>query len=333
MRIEAFSQGKVRLRPEDNEDSFLAIPGIGYAVIDGVTDHNGTYFGKMRAGRFAAQIVKRALGGFLLSHYGAGSAASSGSPMALVDHVSESLRAAYERYGQLEEVQADLNRRAGCAFTVVAHAGDALEIIAIGDAGIRLNGTEIQQGTKPLDVVTSLMRKEAWAVFSSQGFAEADCDTLSAAINRYGLDRQTDPRVTDQHRETIRRRVLDTITGLIGEVPVVEIERLIATGIAGAQRSFANRTDLALGYGILDGFDVPVEHVYHSLRPIDAIERIELFSDGYFKGGDDFGIASWEAAFREVEDEDPHKIGAYMSTKGTTSASWTDDRTYLGVAF
>jgi hypothetical protein len=253
--------------------------------------------------------------------------------MALVDHVSESLRAAYERYGQLEEVQADLNRRAGCAFTVVAHAGDALEIIAIGDAGIRLNGTEIQQGTKPLDVVTSLMRKEAWAVFSSQGFAEADCDTLSAAINRYGLDRQTDPRVTDQHRETIRRRILDTITGLIGEVPVVEIERLIATGIAGAQRSFANRTDLALGYGILDGFDVPVEHVYHSLRPIDAIEWIELFSDGYFKGGDDFGIASWEAAFREVEDEDPHKIGAYMSTKGTTPASWTDDRTYLGVSF
>ncbi|MET0744149.1 MAG: PP2C family serine/threonine-protein phosphatase [Microvirga sp.] len=333
MRIEAFSQGKVFLRPEDNEDSFIAIPGIGYAVIDGVTDHNGTFFGEMRAGRFAAQVVKRALGEFLLTRYGPDSAASDASPMTLVGSVSEKLRAAYDRFGQLDDVRRDLNRRAGCAFTVAAHAGKDIEIIAVGDAGIRFNGTEIQQGTKPLDVVTALMRREAWALFAAQGFAEADCDALSAAVNRYGLDRQADTRITAGHGEAIRRRVLDACSEEIGDVPAVEIERLIARGIAGGQRSFANRTDLALGYGILDGFDVPSEHIHHDVRPIETIEAVELFSDGYFKGGDGFGIASWEAAFREVESVDPHKIGAYMSTKGTTPTSWTDDRTYLGVAF
>jgi hypothetical protein len=331
MRIEAFSRGKVLLRPEDNEDSFIAIPGIGYAVIDGVTDHNGTSFGGVRAGRFASRIVKRALAEFLLLHYGADADGARPSPDDAIEHVSARLREAYDRHGQLEAVRGDLNRRAACAFTLAAHAGDMIEIIAIGDTGIRFNGTDIHQGTKPLDVVTALMRREAWVLFASQGWDEADCEAASAAINRHGLDHQTDPRITIEHRDAIRRRVRDASTGLFGEVPPSEIEHLIAKGIAGGQRSFANRTDRALGFGLLDGFAVPPEHIHHAVRPVDSLERIELFSDGYFKCGDDFGIASWEAAFREVEAVDPHKIGPYMSTKGTTSTSWTDDRTYLGI--
>jgi hypothetical protein len=76
---------------------------------------------------------------------------------------------------------------------------------------------------------------------------------------------------------------------------------------------------------------VPDQHVLHLAFPVKDVEQLELFSDGYFKCGDDFGIASWEEAFREVEEADPHKIGPYMSTKGTTSSAYTDDRTYLGV--
>ena len=61
------------------------------------------------------------------------------------------------------------------------------------------------------------------------------------------------------------------------------------------------------------------------------VDLLELFSDGYFKLGEGFGVAAWERAFAEVEAEDPHKIGRYMSTKGTTPTILTDDRTYLGV--
>jgi hypothetical protein len=64
---------------------------------------------------------------------------------------------------------------------------------------------------------------------------------------------------------------------------------------------------------------------------LQDVETIELFSDGYFKLGEEFGVASWEAAFAEVEAEDFHKIDRYMSTKGTTDVMLTDDRTYLGV--
>ena len=37
MQIEAFSEGKYLDAPEANEDQFLVLPGLGYAVFDGVT--------------------------------------------------------------------------------------------------------------------------------------------------------------------------------------------------------------------------------------------------------------------------------------------------------
>ena len=37
-RLEALSVGKKFDCPEANEDSFVVIPGAGYAVIDGVTE-------------------------------------------------------------------------------------------------------------------------------------------------------------------------------------------------------------------------------------------------------------------------------------------------------
>ena len=67
--------------------------------------------------------------------------------------------------------------------------------------------------------------------------------------------------------------------------------------------------------------------------PRSDVRTIELFSDGYFKPGADFGVASWEEAFREVERDDPAKVTLYLSPKGSTATHWTDDRTYLGVRF
>ena len=47
MKIEAFSEGKNLDDPEANEDQFLVLPGIGYAVFDGSTDIAGhLYDGK-----------------------------------------------------------------------------------------------------------------------------------------------------------------------------------------------------------------------------------------------------------------------------------------------
>ena len=66
MRFEAFSLGKKFGQPEANEDSFVVIPGAGYAVIDGVTDRTGTRYAGMLSGQFASRTVKRATERFLL---------------------------------------------------------------------------------------------------------------------------------------------------------------------------------------------------------------------------------------------------------------------------
>ena len=51
MKIEAFSEGKKLDAPEANEDRFLILPGLGYAVIDGATDISGRlYYGKSTGG-------------------------------------------------------------------------------------------------------------------------------------------------------------------------------------------------------------------------------------------------------------------------------------------
>lgn len=82
------------------------------------------------------------------------------------------------------------------------------------------------------------------------------------------------------------------------------------------------------GYGAIDGTHVPDEFVKVYTYPAN-IQTVELYSDGYFKLGAEPTLHSWEQAFREVEREDPLKIGAYPSTKGSTGGILTDDRTIV----
>ncbi len=114
-------------------------------------------------------------------------------------------------------------------------------------------------------------------------------------------------------------------------MPGDEIALLVENGID-AQRRFANRDDVALGYGVIDGFDVPSRHVFSQRVPAAGVRRIELFTDGYFDPPEGFGVDAWEASFAAVERLDPHKLERWPSTKGSTEQAWTDDRTYIGVA-
>src|SRR5690606_33016021 len=108
-------------------------------------------------------------------------------------------------------------------------------------------------------------------------------------------------------------------------------QALVPRGVCCAQDDFPTVTDPVLGDGGLDGVAVPAGHIETRSYALADIQTIGLSSDGSFKRGDGYGTAAWEEAFREVEAEGPHKIGRYMSTKGTTATMLTDDRTYLGV--
>ena len=112
-----------------------------------------------------------------------------------------------------------------------------------------------------------------------------------------------------------------------------DIENLVRGGIVNAQGGYQNNASLQLGYPCLDGFEVPQHMVMIERLPRSEVDTVEIYSDGYFKLGEGFGVAAWEKAFAEAEREDPAKVLLYPSPKGSTSSLWADDRTYLAVRF
>lgn len=335
MLIEAFSQGKKFGQPEANEDSFVAVPGAGFAVIDGVTDRNGTRYAGMLSGQFASRIVKRATERFLLDQQAPklpGGLNYSG-PRAFIDYLTSALHAAYHQEGALSAVEADWKIRAGCTIVAALQIGDRLEIVAVGDSGVRVNGNDLLWVLKPLDDVTAILRREAWRYFEAAGLSAQRADELAGFMTWRGTRHQVagnesaDPGVIAE----IESRALAACRTHLPAAPEDELMLLIQHGIEHGQGQFQNVTDKVLGYGGLDGFAVPDRYVEHRSYPLAEIDTLELFSDGYFEPAKGFGVAHWEESFRTVEAVDPHKIDRYISTKGTTAVALTDDRTDLGV--
>jgi hypothetical protein len=335
MRVEAFSLGKKFAQPEANEDSFVSIPGAGYAVIDGVTDRNGTRYAGMLSGQFASRTVKRATERFLIEQQAPriDPEFAYRGPRAFIDYLTTALHDAYSAEGVLAQAEADWKVRAGCTIIAAIHVEGRIEVIALGDSGIRVNGTDLLQVLKPLDDVTSLLRREAWNFFAALGRPDAECDRFSTSMTWQGTRHQPEGSATAALGviETIEGRALSACLAHLPNVPESEFIHLIQHGIAHGQGDYQNVTTKALGYGGLDGFHVPDKYIDTRSYVSADVATLELFSDGYFKPGKAFGTASWEEGFREVEAADPNKIGDYPSTKGTTSTQLTDDRTYLGV--
>jgi len=335
-QLEAYTLGKKFGHPETNEDSLVVMPNLGYAVIDGVTDRNGTRYGGMLSGQYASRTVQRAIERFLLAQ---------GQPDQpdlqfqggehFVDYLGKQIHAGYVAHGALAAVEADWKLRGGCTVMAAMIIGDRLEIVAVGDSGIRVNGKDILQVLKPLDDVTAILRRETWRYFEGLGHTLEECDRLSASMTWQGTRNQPagSPTAAPEIVALIEERALSACRAHLPSVPESELEMLVHHGIAHGQGHFQNVTEPVLGYGGIDGFAIPSRYIETRSYKLAEVETIELFSDGYFKPGAEFGTASWEAAFAEVEAEDLHKIGRYMSTKGTTATQVTDDRSYLGVRF
>lgn len=103
--------------------------------------------------------------------------------------------------------------------------------------------------------------------------------------------------------------------------------------LASQQRLHLNNPRSKFGYGAIDGRKVPEKFIKAYSFDLEAIETLEIFSDGYFKIAAEPTIQSWEKEFAEVERVDPLKIGLYPSMKGSGSGQFTDDRTILIARF
>lgn len=327
MRIEAFSEGKDLDHPEANEDQWLALPGRGYAVIDGVTDIGGELYDGMRGGRMASRIVQQVACEVL------NDPADAGTPQRLIGRISTALREASLRYGIVDANRSTPARRFAATLTLAVDLGDIFRFIMIGDSGLRLNGEETFINDSGLDLVIAMLRQEAYRMI---GKANGDLDAkrrVGRACAFHGVGALRDemrPWLDEIGRAELRGRCLERCRERFPSAPIVDIERLLDAGISG-QWQFQNNTISPFSYAVLDSFQVPQTLVRVFDRPRPTLRSIEVFSDGYFKLGASPDVTAWEAAFDEVELEDPEKVGRYPSVKGTIGRIRTDDRTVVVV--
>jgi hypothetical protein len=330
MLIEAFSEAKDPSAPHANEDRLVILPDRAYAVIDGVTDRLGTRYDGMLSGQYAAVLVKGALEHML----SAPDAPKNG--LVIVRALKDHIVSAYKAHGMFEKAQSDWNLRLSAALALVLVQDKTLDVILVGDSGVRINGERILREEKDLDLITSTLRRQAWPVIGERTSDAATQERISRLIAWHGtrqpMEALVDTLVGDDLAR-IEQRAIAANVETLPHVPRHDIENLVQGGIVNAQGGYQNNASTILGYPCLDGFDVPEKMIRIESVPREGLKTIEIFSDGYFKPGDGFGVAAWEQAFAEAERDDPAKVALYYSPKGSTASAWADDRTYLGMKF
>ncbi len=314
MLVEAFSAGKDPARPEANEDRLVILPGRLYAVLDGVTARSPARYDGMLSGQFASALAQSAL--------------ERGLPrdgLAIVAALTTALAGASKRLG-LENAPPGL--RLATTMALVLDHGEQVEIILVGDSGVRVDGKTIHHMTKVLDSITAALRTAAWRRATRLTDDPVVQERLSRAVVMNGTAGVVEGW-GEADLQAVAAEAAAACAQRFSEVQPALVSDLLRGGIVNAQGRHQNNTDSLLGYGCLDGTTIPARFVGRLL--LKAPQQIELFSDGYFAPGHAFGVAAWEERFAEVEREDPAKIGRYASVKGSTAGMWSDDRSYIGV--
>ncbi len=313
MKIEIASHSKYRAPGRLGDDVFLALPGGVFGVFDGATDARGTLINGLAAGRFAALTVSGASAALL-----ADQAARELPADDIIAHLSAALA---RRTNTL-----DLPIPPSTTLALCIEIGANWRFIALGDSGFRLNGQEVLCTNKIIDDVSTHARVALFAHLQSR---LSDPDAVEIA-SRQGIFLGFDKAVVDGVLpERLARQIIrDTIaaTGLSAHADVV---RTFLSGGICTQHRYANASDNALCFDTMNGTAPVLGQMIDETRPKEAIQSIEIFSDGYPDVPAQVSTAAWEAAFAKAEAVDFHKIGRFATVKGSTTTEYFDDRTVI----
>lgn len=313
MKLEALSVSKYRTAGLVGDDVPLVVPGAVLGVFDGATDPRGTRVDGMGAGRLAALTV-------------AGAVAELAAEPALDDMSGADILARLSERLAHRTAPLNLPIPPSTTMAVAFDRGTHWRFVAVGDSGIRLNGSELMRREKPIDDVSVLARV---AVFRHLAGDQAPTDATEAAARRailLGLDRAVEEGVLSAG--TMRDIIGATVRRLGFERQRESVERFLRGGIE-TQHAFGNDPDSELGFDTLNGTLPRRGELLDLTRDKAGVRSIEIFTDGYSRIPREASVAAWEACFAEVEAEDFHRIGAHASVKGSTSAEFFDDRTVI----
>lgn len=319
-RHEVLCIGKDKSGQQLPDDVWVLQSGRLYGVFDGATSPTGARIDGMSSGRFAALQCAAAA-----QRYALATPQNAYASADLLQAMSAALAIALQVHG---------SQPGGAATTaaLALDAGDMLHFLLVGDSGVRINERDVVQVHKPVDDIYTAMRvaliRQAHARMAAAG-GDPSAQLLDALEFKTRQEVFTGledisavlPSVTQQLQVTVASDALAMLPDLL---------RL---GIRGGQLPFMNRTDHSLGYAVLNGQSVQGPDLLMFSRPRDQVHSLEFFTDGYMTPGAEASVASWEAAWQQVEAQDPHKTGAWPNIKSSTQGEHWDDRTLLIARF
>jgi len=333
--VESFTRAKDPGRPDLNEDRAVVYADRTFAVIDGVTDKSGQRYDGLTGGVLAGMALEARLRELTDD----GTLVEAPAEV-VVARLNAAIAYAYERNGIARHAAEDPTARFAAAL-VVAHFGAAgLRLIGVGDCGARLDGRVVVAGRNVLDGALGVLRREAFAALAELE-PEATLERRLEVARAYTVHGLGGPPpgtdVAPRVHAAIAARARAAMEPAMAAWPADVADAVAAGGLRAV--SALRRTDASgtsrlgragLDVGVLDGFPLSPTLISDQRRGHGEFATLELYSDGYFGYPDDHGrVAHWEAHHRHVERTDPHRIGAFASTKGSHGDRSADDRTVL----
>ena len=143
VKVQTFSKGKIKNRNEDyfdyNENSFV--------IADGATDKSGRTYDNKTGGELVSRIVVQEC------------LSTNLNGTDLVKYLNKKIRKLYDKLDILEEIK-DPRFRFTCGFTCARLEYNKLIITDLGDLGLRINGVEVHQEKKQIDIDNSEERSK-----------------------------------------------------------------------------------------------------------------------------------------------------------------------------
>src|SRR5207244_577289 len=92
----------------------------------------------------------------------------------------------YHRFGLIEAVRDDANPRFAATLAMALARDGQLEIVLVGDSGVRVNGGTLFQVEKELDGITAALRVAAWHRAARRSGDGAALEQASRSVVRHG---------------------------------------------------------------------------------------------------------------------------------------------------
>ncbi len=317
MILDHFSMSKNPKMPDKIEDGFVVVPDYCYAVIDGVSDKTGLRFGNKTSGQMATHIIACVINKL---------PELVGDELIGADRLLSLIDAEFNRVA--EELKTDTLGAA--QLVLVQERADNFQFIIIGDAGLRINGTEIFRTNHVIDEICAYGRRAIWLYLEEHAVPVTQRNDIARGYTVNGMDTVLElgtKWIVDATLTVLLQQATNDISTVMPNISEQLISQTLRSGLL-IQPRYVNRIH-DLGYPSINGSAIPRELVVQFDRKRDAINTIELFSDGYFSCPRGTTVQDWEDEFQKTEATDPNKIGQHLSTKGSGDKVFSDDRTVV----